>query len=73
LRRQVKALSAEGRMSGWILLALPFGLAGVMAATNPEYLSELYTTVPGRIMLGVAAVLMTVGTIWMRKTVKVKF
>jgi tight adherence protein B len=73
LRRQVKALSAEGRMSGWILLALPFALAGVMAATNPTYLSELYLTVPGRIMLGVAVVLMTIGTIWIRKTVKVKF
>jgi tight adherence protein B len=73
LRRQVKSLSAEGRMSGWILLALPLGLAGVMAATNPAYLSELYTTTPGRIMLVVAAVLMIVGTIWMRKTVKIKF
>jgi tight adherence protein B len=73
LRRQVKSLSAEGRMSGWILLALPFALAGVMAATNPAYISELYLTVPGRIMLGVAVVLMTIGTIWIRKTVKVKF
>jgi tight adherence protein B len=73
LRRQVKALSAEGRMSGWILLAIPFGLAGVMAFTNASYLSELFTTTPGRIMLGVAVVLMTVGTIWMRKTVKIKF
>jgi tight adherence protein B len=73
LRRQVKSLSAEGRMSGWILLALPFALAGVMGATNPAYLSELYLTVPGRIMLGVAVVLMTIGTIWIRKTVKVKF
>ena len=60
-------------MSGWILLALPFGLAGVMPVTNPAYISELYLTMPGRIMLGVAVVLMTVGTIWMRKTVKVKF
>jgi tight adherence protein B len=73
LRRQVKSLSAEGRMSGWVLLALPFGLAGFMAFSNPAYLSELYLTTPGRIMLGVAAVLMTVGTIWMRKTVKIKF
>ena len=35
LRRQVKSLSAEGRMSAWILLALPFGLAGVMAVDQP--------------------------------------
>jgi tight adherence protein B len=73
LRRQVKSLSAEGRLSGVVLIALPFGLAGVMAATNPTYLSELYMTLPGKVMLGVAGVLMTLGTIWIRKTVKIKY
>ncbi|MFN2506594.1 MAG: type II secretion system F family protein [Acidimicrobiales bacterium] len=37
IRRQVSALSAEGRMSAWVLMILPFGLGGMMALTSKEY------------------------------------
>jgi tight adherence protein B len=73
VRRQVKALSAEGRMSAIILLALPFVVAALIAIVTPDYLTELFTTVIGRVMLGFAAVMMTLGTIWIRKLVKVDF
>lgn len=73
LRRQVKALSAEGRISAIILLILPFAMAALISITNPTYLTELFTTTPGRVMVGTGLILMVVGTIWMRKVVKVEF
>ena len=70
IRRQVSALSAEGRMSAWVLMILPFGLAGMMALTSKEYLSPLFGTGTGLRLLAVGAVLLTVGGLWLRKIVK---
>jgi tight adherence protein B len=71
LRRQVKTLSAEGRLSAWILGALPVGMFAYMMVANREYVSVLYTTFLGWIMLAVAGVLMAVGSFWMSRVVKV--
>ena len=73
IRRQVSALSAEGRMSAWVLMILPFGLAGVMAVTNPEYLSPLFGTTKGYTLLAVGAVLLAAGGVWLRRIVKPAF
>lgn len=73
IRRQVKALSAEGRISAIILLALPFVIAAFIAVISPDYLSELTDSTPGRIMLVVAAVLIVAGAAWIRKIVRVEF
>ena len=73
LRRQVKSLSAEGRLSAWILFVLPIGLFGVMKLTNPAYVNELTGSGVGFVMLGVAVLLMTVGGLWLRKIVKLEF
>jgi tight adherence protein B len=73
IKRQVKALSAEGRISAIILLALPFVIAAFIAMITPDYLAELTTTTMGRIMLGAAMVLMGAGAAWIRKIVKVDF
>jgi tight adherence protein B len=72
LRRQVQVLSAEGRLSAWILGLLPVLFGLYLLITNPEYLSPLISDVLGWIMLGVGAVLMLVGTLWMRKIVNVE-
>ena len=72
-RRQVAALSAEGRMSAWVLMVLPFGLAGVMAFTNKAYLSPLFGSPKGFKLLGVGAVLLVVGGLWLRRIVKPTF
>ena len=53
LRRQVKSLSAEGRFSAYILLALPPGVMLYEYMTNRSYLMPLFTTSMGYIMLGV--------------------
>ena len=47
LRHDVAALTAEGRMSAYILIALPIGLGAVMFAMNKEYTSKLFTTTLG--------------------------
>jgi tight adherence protein B len=70
LRRQVKALSAEGRLSAVILFVLPFVVAGGLFLVNPRYLAELFNASVGRAMLVAAAVLMTVGGLWLRRIVR---
>ncbi|NPC43541.1 type II secretion system F family protein [Nocardioides sp. zg-1230] len=72
LRRQVKALSAEGRMSAWILGALPVGMFGYMLMANRKYVEPLYTTGLGWIMLIVAALFLSVGSFFMAKLAKVE-
>ncbi|GAB4068336.1 hypothetical protein GCM10028777_27110 [Angustibacter speluncae] len=71
-RRQVRALSAEGRLSAWILLLLPIGLFGFLAVIRTEYLSLLWTTLPGVVMLVLTVVLMAIGAFWMSRVVKVE-
>ena len=70
IRRQVSALSAEGRISAWVLMVLPFGLGGMMALTNRGYLSPLYSTGTGLGLLAGAAVLLAIGGFWLRRIVK---
>jgi tight adherence protein B len=73
IRKQVKALSAEGRMSAIILIGLPFGLAGVISMTSPDYIGELTSSMLGRVMLGAGFVLMAAGAAWIRRIIKVVF
>lgn len=72
LRRHVSALSAEGRLSAWILGALPPGMIGYMFLTRRSYLSPLYTTALGLIMCAAIGVLMAVGLWMMAKVTKVE-
>jgi tight adherence protein B len=73
IRRQVQALSAEGKISAVILLSLPIVIAGFIAIISPEYLAELTNTTPGRIMLVVALLLMAAGAAWIKKIIRVEF
>jgi Flp pilus assembly protein TadB len=72
LRRHVKALSAEGRLSAYILVALPLLLGGWLFYSSQSYMRLLYTTPFGLIMLCGAVVLMVIGAIWMRALIKVE-
>jgi tight adherence protein B len=71
MRRQIKVLTAEGRLSAWVLALLPFAIALYMFAVNPEYISLLFTSQIGLIMLGVGGVLLVLGILWMRKIVDI--
>jgi Flp pilus assembly protein TadB len=72
LRRHVRALSAEGRLSAYVLIALPLLIGGWLLLTRGSYMRPLYTTAFGLIMLIGGALLMVVGTVWMSRVVKVE-
>ena len=72
LRRQVKALSAEGRLSGYILTALPPLIFAYMLYGNPDYVRVLYTTLAGYVMLAAAGLLLAVGGYAMSKLATVE-
>jgi tight adherence protein B len=73
IRRQVKALSAEGKLSAAVLMALPFGILGFISMTNPGYLAGFTESAVGYGMLAVAAVMMLAGGLWLRSTVRISF
>lgn len=73
IKGQVKALSAEGRLSAYILVALPVGMFLYMSVVNSSYIATLYTGLIGWILLGVAVVLLGVGSFWLGRVVKIKF
>lgn len=73
IRRQVKALSAEGKLSAYILMALPLVVSGFLAIMNPAHMGLLVTEPLGWAMVLASAVMFTVGGLWMRKIVSFKF
>ncbi|CAA9338715.1 MAG: Flp pilus assembly protein TadB [uncultured Friedmanniella sp.] len=73
IRRQVKALAAEGKLSAVVLMLLPFGIAGFLMMSNPSYMAKFTQSFPGYLMIVVAVVLLVVGGLWLRKTVQVTF
>jgi tight adherence protein B len=72
LRREMHALTAEGRVSAIVLSALPIFLLGLIWAINPEYIEPLYKTTPGMVALGVAGVMIAVGIVWLQRIVTVE-
>jgi tight adherence protein B len=72
LRGHVRALSAEGRLSAYILIGLPIVTAAWMFLVRREYLSVLWTTPTGLTLLLGAVVLMVIGSFWMSRWVKVE-
>jgi tight adherence protein B len=73
IRRQVKALSAEGKLSAIVLGALPVGILGFLSMTNPGYLAKFTQSAIGYGMLAGVVVLMLVGGFWLKKTVEIRF
>jgi tight adherence protein B len=72
LKRQIKALSAEGRLSSLILSILPVVMFAALLLLNPTFLRPLFTTTAGIIMLVAAAVLMVLGVFWLKKITEIK-
>lgn len=68
----VAALTAEGRLSGIVLMALPFGLFLAVYALNPDYVKLLFTTEEGRKMVIVAVVMQIIGAFVIKKIVNIK-
>jgi len=71
-RRHVRALSAEGRLSGYIIVALPIVLGGWLTLSKPEYMAPLFTTPIGVMMVAGGVLLIIVGAFWIRALIKVE-
>lgn len=71
-QRKIRTLSAEGRVSAWVLTLVPFGLAGVLYLTSPDYLTILFDNERGLAMLATSGVLMLLGIVWMRKIIRIE-
>ncbi|SHG50336.1 type II secretion system F family protein [Massilia sp. CF038] len=69
---QVRVLSAEGKMSAWVLSLLPFAAALMIHISNPAFLEVLYTDPVGRMMIGGALFMMFVGVLVMRNIINIK-
>src|SRR5215831_7760660 len=72
LLMKVRVLSAEGRMSGWVLGLLPFGVAGILNILNPGFMSVLWTDPAGLKLIYFALWLMASGALWMRKIIRIR-
>jgi tight adherence protein B len=72
VRRQVKVLSAEGRLSAIVLVVLPFLLAAFVSMTNPEYLQELLIRPIGRLLIIGGGAFMAFGAVWIRKIIRIE-
>ncbi len=73
IRGQVKSLAAEGKLSAYVLMALPVGIVIFLSISNPAYIGKLVQSVAGYVMIGVCVVMLTVGALWLRKVVAIKF
>ncbi len=69
---KVAALSAEGKLSGIVLVLLPFGIGALLWFINPAYMSLLITDPMGKDMLLMSGVLMVIGSFMMKKMIAIK-
>jgi tight adherence protein B len=71
LRRDVDALTAEGKVSAMVLGFLPIGLGAAMFVINPEYIGVLFESSIGHMMIGGATLLAGFGFWWMKKLIEI--
>jgi len=72
LRRMIDTLTAQGRLSRWVVSALPVVLLGLITAINPSYMQPLYHTGVGRLMLALASVLVILGSLAIKRVVDIE-
>jgi tight adherence protein B len=73
LKSQIQALTAEGRLSGIVLGALPIAIGIVIYLMNPDYIKVLYYDTTGNYLVGVSVMLQILGFLTIRKIVNVKY
>jgi len=72
LMGEVRTLSAEGKLSAWILGMLPFCVGALINIVNPKFMDVLWTDPVGLKMVGGALVMMALGVLWMRKIIQIR-
>ncbi|MDE1181677.1 type II secretion system F family protein [Paraburkholderia sp.] len=69
---KVRVLSAEGRLSAWVLGVLPFAVAGLLTFLNPAYIAMFWKDPTGIKLGSIAVTMMVFGILWMRKTIRIR-
>jgi tight adherence protein B len=72
IRRQIRVYTAQGRMTGYLLSALPILLFSMLYMINAEYMSILFTDPIGKTLIVVAITMQLIGFIWIRKIIKIE-
>ena len=72
IQRQVRVHSAHGRITGFVLLALPAALGVALSFINADHMKLLWEEQMGRTMLMAAIVMQTVGFVWIKKVIKIE-
>jgi tight adherence protein B len=72
IKGEINTLTAQGRVSGYLVAFLPIGLGVALNAINPAFMAPLFTETVGRILIGVGAVMMTIGFLAIRKITDIK-
>ena len=72
IKGEINTLTAQGRVSGYLVAFLPIGLGAALNAINPAFMQPLFTQTIGRILMGVGAVMMTIGFLAIRKITDIK-
>lgn len=72
MRREVMALTAQGRASGWVLALLPIALAAILSIINPSYLAPLWEDPIGRVAIGAALVMELIGFFVIKRIVDIE-
>ena len=73
LRREIRTLSAQGRLSGLTLVLLPLIMAVILTVLSPTYVKTLFDDPAGQYMVGTAVVLQVIGIVVIRRIVDLKF
>ena len=71
MRREVQTLTAQGRMSGWVLAALPFVLAAFINIVSPNYLEPLFKETIGQIAIVIAIIMVIIGFLVIKRIVNI--
>lgn len=72
LQRKIKTVSAEGRMSAWVLAMVPFVLAIMLSLANPDYLPVLLNDPLGQKIILAAFGMMCIGILWIRRIIRIE-
>lgn len=72
LHRRIRTLSAEGRLSAWILMLMPLALFAVISITTPSYLPVLIHDPRGPKLIAAAVVMGVIGMLWIRRIIRIR-
>ncbi|HBQ21740.1 MAG: hypothetical protein A3D19_06635 [Deltaproteobacteria bacterium RIFCSPHIGHO2_02_FULL_38_15] len=72
LENKISALTAQGVVQGTVVSLMPFALAALLTAIDPEHMKPLFTTIPGYVMMAVAIIFVLIGALLIKKIVAIK-